>query len=218
MNEVLTLNMANPSSPSRIGSIAALVGSTDGETRFFLTCSHVALGGSPEDKGGALSTPVSVSILERGTRIGVGQLTFAQRNSTVDVGLVQVIAPLSHRKNILPNGIALNQAINRNTLNANQKVGFYSSLRGKLVWGKVIQAVSNKTIALDYGSEICEFRELVVISGNSGSEPLSKKGDSGSILFTEDFSPFGILIGGNERSDYAIALTDVLQLTNTKII
>lgn len=218
MNEVVSLNMANPNAADRIGSIAALVGSTIGEERYFLTCSHVALGGSAQDKGGIISSPENISILEQRTRIAYGQLVYARLNGTVDVALVQVNAPLNSRRNSLPGGGSFMNPINRSLLKVNQKVGFYSSLRKELIWGKVVQIASEESIILNYGLANRIFKGLTILTSSSGLNSLSTKGDSGSLLFTEDLKPFGMLIGGGTNRDYAIPLTDLFTLTKTKFI
>jgi hypothetical protein len=46
---------------------------------------------------------------------------------------------------------------------------------------------------------------------------ISEKGDSGSILFDENYHPFGLIIGGGNQFTYAVPLQDILEETNTQI-
>ncbi len=218
MNEVVALNMANPESADKVGSIAALVSGKEGISRYFLTCSHVALGGKADDLNGPLSTPRTVSILERGKRIDSGQLVYARLNTLYDVALVKIAPPLNSRKNGLPDGRAFKNPIDRSLLKVNQKLGFYSTLTREIVWGRVTEPNTARTITLSYGFQKKKFTNLLVFGAQSAGKPVSQAGDSGSLLFTEDLRPVGLVIGGGTKEDYAIALTEVLDLTHTKFI
>jgi hypothetical protein len=198
--------------------VAVVVSDLNGINRYLMTCSHVALGGKADDLKGSLTNPLPVALYEYGNKAGNAEVVFAQLNRNVDLALVKVAPPLANRFNRIPNAGALKNPIERSTLQVNQKIGFYSRLQRRIVWGKVKEPLTVREITLKYGTAYRNFTGLITLSNISGTAYLSQPGESGSVLFTEDLSPVGLLIGAGGVEDYAISITEALRLTKTKFL
>jgi hypothetical protein len=216
----LGYRLRNQSAPTMIGSLGAvLVSSETTRSRILLTCSHVALGGSGKNEGGKFSGNENIFVLERNRRKNIGKLIYARLDEGVDVALAQVDRNLNGVDNEIPSGGKLGKVKPLSEMKMNDKVAFYSSRISKKIEGSIKRISSQQEVSLRYTDGIKKFKGLIVLghrqTGKKGA--ISEKGDSGSVIFTEDYRPFAMIIGGDNSYTYAIPIEPILKETKTEI-
>ena len=122
--------------------------------------------------------------------------------------------------NDLPDGSFFNSAIPVSRLRGDAKVKYYSSLENSFMEGVIHILESKEEISLEYddGTER-DFANVIIVGNNEKGKwrSISKKGDSGSILYDANNHPFGMIIGGCKNFTYALPLSILLETTNTKV-
>ncbi|WP_299224904.1 hypothetical protein [uncultured Psychroserpens sp.] len=200
------------------------------DTKYFLTCSHVALSGSSKDKGGFSAGhhfDEDIQILGKKGRAS-GHLIYAKLDENNDTAIVKLDDDSKFNwSNILPDGNILKSAISIAAIENGNDVAFYSSKKKRLIKGKIHKKRSKSKVLVRYrDTEIKSFFNVIVVGDNFGDtwSSISVKGDSGSILFDSNYRPFGLIIaGGNNPNSngnsftYAIPIKEILDKTNTKI-
>lgn len=207
-----------------------LLSNHTGDSKFFLTCSHVALSGSSDNRGGFNMEDgfkEDIQILGKKGRAS-GSLIYAKLDENNDSAIIK----LDDNKNFdwnnaLPDGSKLGDAISVIDLKDNSDVAFYSSKKRRVIKGKIHKKRSKSEVKIKYrDQEVKSFFDLIVVGDNFGGSwsAISAKGDSGSILFDSKQRPFGLIIGGGNILNtegnsftYAIPIQHILKETNTKI-
>ncbi len=206
------------------GSFGGVVVSDNYQEKLLLTCSHVALGGISDNKNGYLdiADQQEIHIVDRKlNKKYKGKLIYAQRDNTIDAALITLpdnkVNPWT---NIMPDKTKLTDAISVDTIGLKESVFFYSSLSNKKIEGTIHLRCTDVPVILRYTDLRTEtYNNLIVVGNNLGGywSSMSEKGDSGSVLYTKEGNPFGIIIGGGDNFTYALRLEDVLQTTGTKL-
>ena len=100
-------------------------------------------------------------------------------------------------------------------LREREPVRHASSPRHKRMTG-VIHSFSATPIQLRVGPDVVEYSGVVIIE--SGDEPFSIEGDSGSLIVDDERLAWGLVLGGSDDGLYSYALTlpPLLQRLGTK--
>ena len=137
----------------------------------------------------------------------------------MDVALAQVDRNLNGVDNEIPSGGKLGKVKPLSEMKMNDKVAFYSSRISKKIEGSIKRISSQQEVSLRYTDGIKKFKGIIVLghrqTGKKGA--ISEKGDSGSVIFTEDYRPFAMIIGGDNSYTYAIPIEPILKETKTEI-
>jgi hypothetical protein len=216
-------NLQNPDEFGKVGTLGSiLLSSEDFDSKFILTCSHVVLGGSSENLNGYSdngSFDINIEILDFNNKIAEGELIYAKLDNKSDTAIIKLNDYSIDLNNELPDGNTFNAAISVFNL-INNNVYFYSTTKQEIIEGVIHKRLSKKEILLEYGdSSVKSFFELIVVGNNQGEgwSTISESGNSGSILYDENYRPFGLIIGGSNQFTYAIPLLQILNDTNTEI-
>lgn len=196
------------------GSAGLVVKDEEGQ-EYVLTCSHVALG-SGEDLGGFVEdSDQQVLLMKKGLTQEKGVLHFAQFSAVGDVALIKVQKGYS---NVLPNGTSLVDASDSLAPKVGDSVFFYSSQSRAVISGEIESVKGTESISAPGGIRVT-FTQLYRFGIPDGNEweTNSQKGDSGAIVFNENFEPLALLIGGNDRLSFALPLAPILERTKTTI-
>jgi len=220
MISTLSFRISHPTAPTRTGACAGVLTDPSKRERYLLTCSHVALGGSAEDKGGLLKEKNAVFVQLLGALKYQGNITYAQLDHVVDMALIQLSPAPLDIVNRLPNGQILGPCISPQNLKIGQEVGYFSSLRNRIEWGSILQVASPQSINLQYDAQIRTFQNLMMVksAGSGPSNAISIPGDSGSLLFTTNYEPIAVLIAAGNSCSFAVALSSILPRTGLQFI
>ncbi len=218
----LTYRLTNEGYFNYHGSLGGvLVSSLGNGKKYLLTCSHVALGGKSDDLGGDLDEYHRIHVLDGAVSMAIADLVYAKLDKNNDTALVALNEWESHGwDNELPDSSFFNESISVKALRGDEKIKFYSSREGKVIEGVVHKLESKEDISLEYDdAKVRDFSSLIVVGDNGGEQwkSISKKGDSGALLYDGNNSPFGMIIGGCENFTYALPLSAILESTNTQI-
>lgn len=151
----------------------------------------------------------------------VGKIIQGERSDTLDIAVVKVSDEIAF-DSMFPGQIVVNgETVFLDEVNYTQyqEVYIISRLRGsKKIKGKIHQVKSPVTI--NYGTKQArEDKTLdnIITIHSISTEPFSKTGDSGSLVFTQDGRPVGIVVAGDGvRCSFAIpfsTITDRFNLT-----
>lgn len=196
------------------GSAGLVVKDEEGQ-QFVLTCSHVALGNG-EDLGGFVqNSDQRVLLLKNGLTQEKGILHYAQFSEWGDVALIQVQKAYS---NVLPDGTPLVETAEVVPLKVGDFIFFYSSQSRAIVSGEIECVQCIETISAGGGISV-KFTQIIRFGIREGMDwqTNSAKGDSGSIVFNENFEAIALLIGGNDHYSFALPLAPILERTKTTI-
>jgi hypothetical protein len=198
------------SHPKYIGSLGVPI-LMDNE-KFWLTCDHVLMEGQfdPQTQTGVLSSGDEVKFeFPNDTGVYQGTWKYGYQDQEFDIALVK---PDSD-KGIRPSGL----------LSAPCKVSLLTSFLDVSFKG----AASKNTgvlIARDVQEEIAFRNKTVLMSGllkisrRDSLESISKPGDSGAVLYSEDQQAVGIIIAVNEQYTYAMSLERIFAGWNAAIL
>ncbi|KAA3625270.1 MAG: hypothetical protein DWQ02_22025 [Bacteroidetes bacterium] len=205
------------------GALGAVVVSAHTDKKLLLTCSHVVTGGTSDDWGGfelGSNTGLPISILEHNHELAIGNLFYAKRDDKSDTALVAV-DDIFDWDNMLPSGNHLLEARPLSEgKDLNRRVRFFSTQKNTEMEGVIHVVKSSHKEVVKYDDlTIHEYTGLIVIGNNGGGawSTISEKGDSGSVIYDNQFRPIGLLIGGNNQFTFALPLSDLLTATNSKI-
>ena len=218
----LTYRLTNEEYFNYRGALGGVLVSRFGDDKkYLLTCSHVVLGGKSDDLGGEVSQHHTIHVLDGEDTKTTAELVYAKLDKNNDTALVALNEWESFGcDNELPDGSFFNEAIPVEVLQNDAKVKFYSSRMGDVIEGVIHKLESKEDISLQYDDAIVkDFSGVIVVGNNEGErwKSISKKGDSGAILYDVNNFPFGMIIGGCEKFTYALPLSQVLESTNTQI-
>lgn len=193
-----------------------------GAQNFILTCSHVAFGGKATDAGGRVSSShanVRTRVLKGNIQRELGKLYYATCSSAGDFALVEVTG---NYFNVLPNGQRIKTtAVDPSRLSSGEEVYFFSARRNALIKATLQSPKNPNSESFEYSDgKTITYTNLItfgVKQGNGHWKTVSAKGDSGSLVFTKNLEPIGILIGGNNDFSFAIPLNTILTKTQTQI-
>lgn len=218
----LECRVRNPEYFDSQGSFGGVVISKEKKGKFLLTCSHVALGGRSKNLGGYIQDTIDVQILDRKANERYkGDLIYAKRTNEIDAALVSL--PEIGNKiwdNTLPDKTQLKKPVSVDNISLAEKIFFYSSRAGEKIEGTLSRRCSNVPVTLRYDDLTTDtYRGLIVAGNDRGGfwSAISEKGDSGSLLFDKNGSPFAMIIGGGTQFTYALPLLDVLEKTRSEI-
>ena len=210
---------------SERGTFGAIITDKDDSSKkYILTCSHVVLGGKATDRGGwlrasnAVSRKISAFTIGSNTHKRIGSYLFAQRDGRYDVALIDPNA-FPDNDNRINGGRVITgcRRITYNDVRNRTKVQCIGYRSGHLLEGYLVGNLQNVEIEYDDISTRLSF--LLAISANKSypHQSITQGGDSGSILYDENYQAVGMVIAGNEYFTYAIPMLTILKLTNTKI-
>ncbi len=197
------------------GSVGLVVESSDGKN-FILTCSHVAMGGRPEDRGGYF-VDEDIQVELRGRQTNYGCVRFSFMDNEQESALVELSElDANEWRNELPDGTQIGHVLN--VPSEGQRVSFFSSLNYKEVSGEIIR-LNVSQITIEYGPVTATFDNLIEVGMKNGSitYTISEKGDSGSVVYSENYEPIGMIIGGNSNATYIVPIQRILDKTETTI-
>ncbi|GEM_PF-6738741 len=213
--------LRNRSAALEYGSIGAvLVDHSVDDAKFLVTCSHVALGGVGTDLKGKQDGSTRVDVMKGRNRFIQAKLMYAQRNKQMDLAILKVEEELEVFDNQLPHqDVELRDMISLEGLKMGETASFYSSLDGKVKQGVIHSLKSELDINIRYNDGIKKFKGLMLIGNNEGGKwrSISEKGDSGSVLYNENYEPFALVIGSGSQFTYAMPIKEILEKLNKTI-
>ena len=98
-------------------------------------------------------------------------------------------------------------------------VHFFGSTSGKQT-GQLHQPIFQEEEKFEYeDGEIVTYRNLLLFGKSSGSNwrTVSAKGDSGAVVFDDNYRAIGLLIGGNDQFSYALPIKPLLDQAECSI-
>ncbi|RKS03085.1 DUF4231 domain-containing protein [Flavobacterium sp. 102] len=153
----------------------------------------------------------------------VGTILEASKNEELDIAIVEVSDAISYETK-LPGQITIQHSniyLDEENYTDYKEVYIISRTRGyKRIKGHL--SAVGKPVTLNYGSKTKkDFKDLdnIIFVHSVSTEPFSKTGDSGSLVFTSSGEPIGIIVGGDGvRCSFVIPYSSVADFFNLSIL
>lgn len=198
--------------PKYKGTICCMVQTPD-KLKKLVTCSHVMMNGGGYNNSGQLSKQVPSNIDGQPD----GHFVWAKRNAVLDMALLQCdinqfvyqVQPKKERA-LSPDDLMKKVKIVRQG--------------GNVVESRIINHCIAGGIPINYdGQNLSIFNLIrlanVTIDGNVTTySPPTQQGDSGACVYDMLDSPIGMIIAGDEKYSYAVAITRMLKDIDATII
>jgi hypothetical protein len=196
------------------GTICCKVRRTDQKV-YLLTCSHVLTNGSGRNLFGEIHKPIS-GIIAEGFDCN---FTWAVCNDDVDLAALQpeaddfnyVISPKKERKLTPADMLSTKVKVVKQNGRVRED-------------GMVVNFCSPRPIPIQYTDGKFNIRNLIILSKVTKVEEnmvyatLTIPGDSGACVYDENDHPIGMIIAGNSKFSYAVAMPDILRKLEATII
>jgi hypothetical protein len=215
---IISTGVKNKDMPSRdFGSAGCILKRSDGSV-IFLTCYHVVKH-TDQDWDFFDSTKGHADVIDT-DNVTVGQIVDAEKSDNLDTALIKINENVKF-DDLLPGQIAVKTPvfIDESNLQDFTDVFIISRARGfRQIQGKLAEV--NKLITMNYGSKLNPDRKnlagLMIVHYVS-TEKFSVVGDSGSLVFTSDGTPIGIIVAGDLiRASFVIPFTTINDHYNFK--
>ena len=200
------------------GSVGCLCKRTDGNL-VLVTCYHVVR--HPSQNWGMFLPGQNDAVINSSSEY-IGDIIEGERTTELDTALVGVDQGVKIDE-ILPNGVKIIDPIyidEENFQNFTEVFIISRHRNFKKVQGKLSSV--NKPITINYGDRINRddrTLERLMIVNYVSTEPFSMPGDSGSLVFTNDGTAIGIVVGGDsQRASFVIPFTTIRDRFNLKLL
>lgn len=199
-------------SPKYKGTICCMVKTPD-NIKKLVTCSHVMMNGSGDNNSGQLAKHVPSNV----DGFADGNFVWAKRNAVLDMALLQCdttdfVYQVQPRKERAPSPADLMKKVK------------IVRQGGNLVESYIINHCVTDGIPINYNGQHLSLFNLirlsnVTIDGNTTTySPPTQQGDSGACVYDMLDSPIGMIIAGDEKYSYAVAITRMLKDIDATII
>lgn len=176
---------------------------------FLLTCAHVLTNGDFDTgKQGKLPAPGRAKFSFQNNVTFSGTFSYAYQDREFDIALVQPDDPSI----VKPSGL-LSEPLNLGSHPGRVNVSFQgasSSGNGYIFAEEVEEPIR-------FANQTIRMKGLLKISAADTLASISKKGDSGAALVTEDSRAVGIIIASNDLFTYAMSLEKIMSGWNARI-
>jgi hypothetical protein len=198
------------------GSAGCILKRSD-DTVVFVTCYHVVKHTSQD--WDLFVSGAHDDVVDTDGNI-VGKIIDAEKSAELDTALVD-LDPVTNWDELLPGQITVKEPayIDEDNVTDYEEVYILSRTRNfRQIQGKLAQV--NKSVTLNYGTKLNPDKKsldnLMIVHFVS-TEPFSLRGDSGSLVFTEDGTAIGLIVGGdNLRASFVIPFTTINDHYNFK--
>ena len=196
------------------GTICCKVRRSNQEIRL-LTCSHVLTNGSGKNFFGEIEVPVPGMLADGFTC----NFTWALCNDDIDLAALQpdltdftyLIPPQKERALTPADMLRTKVKVVRQNGKLNEE-------------GTVVNFCSARPIPIQYTDGLFNIRNLIILAKvkvteeNNSYSTLTVAGDSGACVYDDNDHPIGMIIAGNSKFSYAVAMPDILRKLQATII
>ncbi len=197
--------------------------------RYLLTCSHVVFWGSGKNRNGDLSSPETNIALDGRFKLFSGKAVYAKIDNDNDTALVEFQSTVINQiLNKTPKSRKLKKHKELKKENENDEVFFYSARDKRLRSGKIHVFNYEEEVKINYDRDKDQsFTGLIKIGKPyeetvNGSvvmkwRTISKKGDSGSVIYDANYHPIALLIAGDDQFTYGLHISKILNQITAEI-
>ena len=177
---------------------------------YFLTCDHVLTGGGFDENTqiGLLDNEAPIVIIDENGSDIIGDWYWGLQSSRFDIGLIKA----RNSVEIKPSGLSkIPEFVDDNDVGS--KVTCYGAFSGKKS-GYLLDA-DVPPIAIKFSNRTKKMSGLMII-GKDG-QSISRKGDSGAVLYNESKNAVGMIVGANDQYSFAIPMFDIINATRLRV-
>ena len=176
---------------------------------WLLTCAHVlAHGEFDPNRQGKLSIPGRARFSIDQSKEVSGAWTYAYQDKEFDIALIQPDDP----SQIKPSGL-LSEPFKLGSHAGRVNVSFTGATSG----GQGYIFAEEVEEPIRFANHTIRMKGLLKISAQDTLASISKKGDSGAALYTDDKRAVGIIIASNDLFTYAMSLEKIMSGWNARI-
>lgn len=213
---MVSSGVKNKDMKNGFGSAGCILKRSD-DTVVFVTCYHVVKHTSQDWD---LFVPGQHDDVIDTDGIVIGRIIDAEKSEELDTALVS-ISPQINYDDLLPDQVTVKEPvyIDEDNLLDYEDVYILSRMRTyRRIQGKLTYV--GQPIRLNYGTKLKPDRKQLdnlMIVHSISTEPFSLPGDSGSLVFAEDGTAIGLIVGGDKsRASFIIPFTTIKDYYNLK--
>ncbi len=197
--------IVNDNTPLDFGTIGCVLVGKNPTDLYVLTCNHVLTAGKFINPG---SLGDQTDEILDGNSIPIGKWVAGKMNNQVDAAIVSISDPSTVASNGLDSVVIYPLKENDQGVTQVELIGAVSSQQRAFI------IHLNQPMQVDYDNSTVEIDGLFTLSaGNDPNNfsPVTKKGDSGSMIFSSvTKQPVGIVLGANLQFTFGIPMSIVL--------
>ena len=207
--------------PEKWGTLGVLVKSLEenSDKKYLLTCCHNVVNPIRKISIGDLESQIKAGTHHTAITTKIGTVVKANRDFEIDAALIEIDSLNNEIINSVPkmgNTQKPIQLSNRDAGNVTAFVyGAKTGVESNSISKGTVMSIYN-TIKVTYGKE--EFTLINTIAISNKGKSISQSGDSGACVLDSHNNVIGLVVAGNSRVTYALAINTLLTKLNVKLI
>lgn len=193
------------------GTLGCVLKEIAGNDRFLLTCSHVLNAGSSQNLHGLVQNGDKILHITNAALKAIGHWHYGLRNTQFDIALVALNAYTFADNQIAGGRLNAVRQVTDNDVKTHTAVFLHGAV-SRMQEG-IIERIECSA-KIKYKDGVVELKNLISASRKDAVgnwQAISKKGDSGAVIYDKDRNVLGMIVAGNSQFSYAIPMDTILE-------